>query len=346
MMTEREKPKEPLVETPKSLFIIAHLATHGGIGDLVVLSTVASRLQRAGIAKVGLGYNGESGSQFQVTQLISPEGIEFLPMPEGLFDPELSAFSFWKRLGYYFDSLEFQRSLLGYDRIALLGASAVRFLKKSPLFFRLDTFPKDVFKEDQLLADNYTHQLGEKYGIDDKLDQMPVDLSIPLKHEIAVADLASEMGLDLSSPFWVVNLRTGRPEKTWPLERFITLSRWLNEEKNKSIVLINPPETFYEWQSLREQVGPRVHLFLSAELGETAALLNSAAGYIGGDTGVTHIAAAMEIPLVCLYPEVNLRVWRPVTEGQKAIFISGEAIVDITPEQVMAILEAHSEFFE
>ncbi len=338
MTIERLGSKETLKKVPDSVFILAHLATFGGIGDIVALATVAARLKRAGVNRVGLGYKS-SEAQAQVTSLISSE-INFQPLPEKLFTSELSLPD---RVRGYRDSLRFQRVLLGYERVALLGASEVRFLRKSPLRLRLDTFPEDVFYQPQTLVDNYTSQLGEYYGVSNRLDRGPVEFSLPPRCDLAVSNWARETELNLSLPFWVFNLNTGSHEKTWPLDRFIALSSWLYDRTKIPTVLINLPDDSSTRQRLFElsEENSWLYLFASPEIGETAALIKKAQGYIGGDTGITHITAALGTPLVAIYPKVNLPVWEPVTAGQKMTVVSGETVKEISCDQVTSALEAH-----
>jgi hypothetical protein len=210
MRPERLRPEETLTKTPDSVFIVGYPATFGGIGDIVALVTVADRLQRAGINRVGLGYK-DIESQRQVVSLVHSPSVDFQPLPEKLFDPNLSGVD---RIRYFRLSREFINRLKRYARIALLGAREVRFLKKSLLRFKLDVFPKDVFWGDELLIDNYASQLGERSSIIERLDHKPVELSINTRHQTAVEDWARINKLNLKSPFWVINLRTGNPAKT------------------------------------------------------------------------------------------------------------------------------------
>lgn len=336
MGSERITSREAVRKTPDSIFLLAHLATFGGIGDIVVLATVAARLKRAGIDRVGLGYKNIE-AQAQVVRLISSR-IDFQPLPAGLFDQSIP---FSDRLQGYRDSLEFQKHLMIYERIALLGASQVRFVMKSPLRFKVDVFPQDVYFQNKPIVDNFTLQLGKRYQVEE-FDHGPVEFSISRPLQDAVSLWAREKKFDLSSPFWVINLCAGTPEKTWSLPKFVTLSEWLNRHAQEPVVFINPPENFKKWHPLIEFLkrAPQNLFFASAEIGANMALIKRAKGYIGGDTGLTHIAAALGTPLVIIYPEVNLHVWKPVTAGQEISVVSAETIDKITPAQVINPLEA------
>lgn len=343
MRHELLRPEEVSKKTPDSLCILAHFVTRGGISDIVALATVAARLERTKKNKqIGLGYvNNEV--QPQAIQLLSLHGINFHPFPERLFDPYVFG---WDRVRYFHHSWQFRNELEPYTRIALLGAKEARFVRKSLLRFRLDPFPKNVFSEDQPLVDNYASQLAEEYCLPE-LDYCPVEFSIPPNAAVFRWFITNQLNPKPLS-FGVINLGAGSAPKTWPAERFFTIGEWVHQKTETPIVFINPPPSF----SQREQVAgfvetrPWAYLFQSAIVGETADLVQRARWYMGGDTGFTHIAAAIGKPLVAIYPEVNLRVWKPVTKHQKMIIVSEETIESITCNQVIRRLEACSNFLQ
>jgi heptosyltransferase-3 len=47
------------------------------------------------------------------------------------------------------------------------------------------------------------------------------------------------------------------------------------------------------------------------DLNQVATLLRGAAVYVGGDTSITHLAAACEVPVVALYGPINPRYFGP-----------------------------------
>ena len=49
----------------------------------------------------------------------------------------------------------------------------------------------------------------------------------------------------------------------------------------------------------------------SRDLVERAALLAGCAGYVGNDSGITHLAAAVGIPVVALFGPTDPAVWAP-----------------------------------
>lgn len=88
---------------------------------------------------------------------------------------------------------------------------------------------------------------------------------------------------------------SGSPRKNWPLERFLDLRRSL------SIHFCHSPE----------QPPPDAESVCFPGLGDLADWLSTASAYLGNDSGVTHLAAALGIPTVALFGPTNPEVWTP-----------------------------------
>jgi ADP-heptose:LPS heptosyltransferase len=59
------------------------------------------------------------------------------------------------------------------------------------------------------------------------------------------------------------------------------------------------------------------------ELPALAAALAGARAYLGGDSGVSHLAAAVGAPSVILFPPAHLPRWTPWSPTARAIAASG-----------------------
>lgn len=109
-------------------------------------------------------------------------------------------------------------------------------------------------------------------------------------------------------------------EKRWPLERFAELARWFSSRSLKVYVSGSASE--------RELCG---HLASLASLGQdsvlagrsdlmtTAAIVAGSRLYIGGDTGVSHIAAAVGSAVVAIFGPTNPRRYRPIGERVRVL---------------------------
>lgn len=350
LLAEQIMPKEPLSETPKSVFIVAHPVWRDDVKGALVMAALATRLKHAGVGLVGLGYRNER--QNEVLSLIPQGTIDLQQLPEGIFDPELSSHWLLKRFKYFRASRTFRDHLKSacYERIAVL-AENVRYLGKDPkLSSKQDKFPQDPYAQDQSIVDFFTDQLAHRYLLSNKVDNRPADFSIPARSIIDVAATAKKAGFNLSTPFWAINVGTGWPDETWPFDQLITLTKRLHEQTSAPVVLTNPPVSFRQRQSLTEKVEelPHVCLFDSNKPSEMAALLQNARVYIGQDDGWTQLAAALGTDLIAAFPQASRNLWKPIPlrNDQEIAIVSAETMKEVTCKQVMAALEANSRFFE
>jgi len=90
--------------------------------------------------------------------------------------------------------------------------------------------------------------------------------------------------------FVAVHPFSGSARKNWPLDRFVELTNRLSGE----------------WCE-----GPEPGRYRFDDLGELARWLAGAAAYVGNDSGITHLAAAVGTPVVALFGPSDPKVWEP-----------------------------------
>ena len=102
------------------------------------------------------------------------------------------------------------------------------------------------------------------------------------------------------TPYAVLLHATSRDDKQWPETDWVALGKHLNQ---KGIACVLP------WGSAREadrsrrlaQQIPQAIVPPSLQLGEVAALLAQARVVVGVDTGIAHLAAAINVPVIGIY---------------------------------------------
>lgn len=100
-------------------------------------------------------------------------------------------------------------------------------------------------------------------------------------------------------PYAVVHPGGGWSTKRWEPENFVAVIRSLTE-KGVNPVLIGASAEAEAAASIGSDV-PVTNLVGKTSLGELVALIEGAKLYVGGDTGATHIAAALGVPAVGIY---------------------------------------------
>lgn len=106
-------------------------------------------------------------------------------------------------------------------------------------------------------------------------------------------------------PFVACNPGTAWATKCWPVERFAQLAQQLDEKGVQTGFLGAKPER-ERFEQIRALAScPVLDLVEKTNIGELIAMISLAAAHVGGDTGSTHIAAALSVPAVGLYSITN-----------------------------------------
>ena len=102
-------------------------------------------------------------------------------------------------------------------------------------------------------------------------------------------------------------------DKRWPAERFAQLAQM--EKRNGSSVLLSggaSDVTVAERVAHQAGLGESAILAGKVDLETMAGIIDRAAVFVGPDTGVTHIAAALGTPTVAIFGPTNPRRYRPL----------------------------------
>ncbi|MBP6918816.1 MAG: lipopolysaccharide heptosyltransferase I [Legionellaceae bacterium] len=145
-------------------------------------------------------------------------------------------------------------------------------------------------------------QTPANYGIEKKL--LPeLDFYIPEKF-VFITPIASVANKLWPEPFWQEIIH-----KVVQLGYEVFLPWWSPEEKERVLRLQNQH--------------PKVHLLPTLNLRQKASVIARAAAAISLDTGLAHLAAALDIPNVCLYGPGDFKLCGTV--GYKQIHVSANS---------------------
>jgi heptosyltransferase-2 len=101
---------------------------------------------------------------------------------------------------------------------------------------------------------------------------------------------------------------SGSPRKNWPLENFVAVVRQLPSGVAPLLLL---GEADAELVPPLAHKLPAVPRLTDCTLLEVAAVLANCAAYVGNDSGITHLAAALGLPVVALFGPSNVEHWAP-----------------------------------
>ncbi len=135
----------------------------------------------------------------------------------------------------------------------------------------------------------------------------PPEVDLDAASRIAAFDFLRQNGLR-EHDFIAIHPSSGSSRKNWPPDRFRDLARRLRQE----------------WQPLLWIEGEADRGVVAAVVGSVeepvardlplrvlACLLSLSRGFVGNDSGVTHLAAAVNAPVIALFGPTDPRLWAP-----------------------------------
>ena len=115
---------------------------------------------------------------------------------------------------------------------------------------------------------------------------------------------------------------SGHPRKNWPLDSYVELARRLEERyEAQTWWILGPAEAGWH-QELQKKI-PHLRLLQDLPLRQLAAVLAEFQLYVGNDSGVTHLAAALGGPAVAaIFGPSDPVIWAP--QGDRTIVVTSE----------------------
>ena len=133
---------------------------------------------------------------------------------------------------------------------------------------------------------------------------------------------------------------SGSRAKNWPLDKFMMLAKKLSESAS-AVFILGPAESAME-ETIRESNLP---VLKDLELSTVAGIARLARCFVGNDSGVSHLAAAVDAPGVVIFGPTDPKRWRPL--GRVAVLRREEITSDcpdVTPDEVAVAVNQVSFF--
>jgi len=167
----------------------------------------------------------------------------------------------------------------------------------------------------------------------------PEPWSVPARWRKAAGDVLREAGLDPAGRYIVLHPGAGSPAKCWPLDYFMRLA---GELPVRPVFVLGPVEQDRWPRRQLEAVRQRFATLVCPSLAVFAGVLTGAIGYLGNDSGPSHLAAALGTPTLALFGPTSPQQFAPV--GRAVRTIHGEPLarleVDCVAERLEQLLAA------
>ncbi len=156
-------------------------------------------------------------------------------------------------------------------------------------------------------------------------------LGVP-RAEIPRAKLVAPQG-DLLLPARpaVVHPFASQPDKTWPLDRFLSVASTLTRQGMTPIFIAGPGDPSEGYQGHR--------VMHNLPLARIKLLMSQAELFLGNDSGPAHMAAAYGVPSVVLFGSSNSTIWSPWRTAHR-VLQAPDGITAISTNDVLDAVSA------
>lgn len=138
----------------------------------------------------------------------------------------------------------------------------------------------------------------------------------------------------------VMHPGSGSEKKNWPLEKWTEFIVSLRKaDPARPLVLVGGEADKLRLDALRQTFGDSLQVIDSAPLPVLSALFSRCAGFVGHDSGISHIAAASGARCVLMFGPTDPHVWAPQNRDVQWIQSPSGVMDDIALESVLAVVD-------
>jgi heptosyltransferase-3 len=105
---------------------------------------------------------------------------------------------------------------------------------------------------------------------------------------------------------------SGSEQKNWPLQNWVSLAEALLQDVQTSLLVVGGEAESGKIDMLAERLPrDRVDVAFAWPLPKLGRRLAACTAFVGHDSGITHLAAAVSIPTIALWGSTSEALWRP-----------------------------------
>jgi len=125
-------------------------------------------------------------------------------------------------------------------------------------------------------------------------------------------EMLREIGLDFGEKLIVIQPGSGGPSKCWHIENFLAVTRELDSKGIQVIFLLGPAERDRFIDETAKKISSIARCLTDLSLTQVLGLLSCADGFIGNDSGITHLAAGLGVRALAVFGPTNPAVYKPI----------------------------------
>jgi|GEM_PF-1204274 len=225
----------------------------------------------------------------------------------------------------------------GFDKVVVFTVQRDSWFVKNirlivPHAQVIQTIPPERARES--VAEFRLRQLTERMelavsgkGLKDGVDKSLPILEMPPVYKERALDFLVRSGFDKKRPLIVLHPGSGGKRKCWPIEKYFSLMKRLRVDYDPFFVILSGPAE--EGIALQIEEFAKNYMNLSIhvcneDLIMVASLLSLSDMYVGNDSGITHLASAVNGNVIVIFGPTDPLRWKPL--GNKVKVINSDAV--------------------
>ncbi|MGD2093741.1 MAG: glycosyltransferase family 9 protein [Phycisphaerales bacterium] len=125
-------------------------------------------------------------------------------------------------------------------------------------------------------------------------------------------ELLKEAGLEPDRKIIVIQPGSGGVNKCWHINNFLAIAKTLDSEGISVIFLLGPAELDRFNSTTIKNISSVAKYLTDLSMPQVLGLLSCANAFIGNDSGITHLAAALGIKTLAVFGPTNPTLYRPI----------------------------------
>ena len=124
-------------------------------------------------------------------------------------------------------------------------------------------------------------------------------------------ELLKETGLDTDKRLVIIQPGSGGPSKCWHMDNFLAVAKKISSKDIEVIFLLGPAELCKISDATIKNISSVARYLKDLSLAQVLGLLSCADAFVGNDSGITHLAAALGVRTLAVFGPTNPVVYKP-----------------------------------
>jgi len=165
------------------------------------------------------------------------------------------------------------------------------------------------------LTDYYRQQFVDESGLSSEPQQIERGTRLIKATEADVnkgRELLKEIQVDSFEKLVVIQPGSGGLHKCWYLDNFLAVAKKLRSKGVEVVFLLGPAEQERCSNTTIKDINSVASCLTDLSLTQVVCLLSCSDGFIGNDSGITHLAAGMGVRTLVVFGPTNPAVYKPI----------------------------------